>query len=139
MGVIAGSLACLGPLGPKSANLFLPQKCKVSHGRRSRFSSSERQSILFENTQEIPTASVINIKSSINGLHFDETKKQFKWYGNMEELVIYVEDQLALSGTWSVKNNGNLHIFKAVDNAVTELVLLNLNCPSTRAFNRIAG
>ena len=45
----------------------------------------------------------------------------------MEELGIYVEDQLALSGTWSVKNNGSLHIFKAVDNAVT----LNWYCSTS--------
>ena len=91
------------------------------------FSSSERQSILdCQGSQEIPTASIINNKSS-KGLHFDEIKKQFKWYEKVEELVIYVEDQVGLLGTWSVKNNCKLHVFEALDNAVT----LNWYCSTS--------
>ena len=49
------------------------------------FSSSERQSILdSQGSREIPTASIINNKSS-NGLHFHETKKQFKLYRKVED------------------------------------------------------
>ena len=60
-------------------------------------------------------------------MHFDETKKHFKWHGKVEELVIYMEDQLGLLGSWRVKNNGNLHVFKASDNAVT----LNWYCSTS--------
>ena len=60
-------------------------------------------------------------------MHFDEIKKQFKWYEKVEELVIYVEDQVGLLGTWSVKNNCKLHVFEALDNAVT----LNWYCSTS--------
>lgn len=83
---------------------------------------------LSETTQDIsiendPCESFIHClqpdETKNHGLQFDKTKKQFKWHGKANEVVKYVEGQLCLLGTWSVKNGGNLHVFKSTDNTVT--------------------
>jgi hypothetical protein len=98
-------------------------------------SSVEQLDLSAESTTEVNST-----KSNIHGaLHFDDTKNQFKWQGTADELKKYVENQLAMPGSWSVKTNGNLHVFKATDTTVTlnwclSTLTLQVQGPSRQAI-----